>query len=88
MVLAFTTQVRHNSDIDGIVTHRLRPRVEVRQEGTRAATGVAEGAVRGHLACAQGYQGSGVNAVGRSVGTTGRAARFNVGKPRWEEACI
>ena len=54
-------------------------------------TGVAEGAVRGHLACAQGYQGSGVNVVGMSVGMIGRAARFkfNVGKPRWEEAnCI
>ena len=69
--------------------HGLSPGGEVSQEGTRAVTGVAEGAVRGHLDCAQGYQGSGVNAVGRSVGMTGRAARFNMGKPRQEEAnCI
>jgi hypothetical protein len=73
--LAFTTRARHGSDTDGVVTHGPRHRGEVRRVGTRAATGAAGGAVGGHLARAQGHQGSGVNTVGRCVGTTGRAGR-------------
>ena len=73
--LAFTTRACHGGDTDGVVTHGPRHRGEVRRVRTRAATGAAGGAVGGHLACAQGHQGSWVNTVGRSVGTTGRAGR-------------
>ena len=38
--------------------------------GARAATGAARGTVGGHLAGAQGHQGSRIHAVGGSVGTT------------------
>ena len=37
--------------------------------GTRTTAGAARGAVGGHLACAQGHQGSGVDAMGGSEGT-------------------
>jgi hypothetical protein len=38
--------------------------------GTRITAGAARGAVGGHLACTQGHQGSGVDTMGRSEGTT------------------
>jgi hypothetical protein len=63
--------LHHGCDTDGVATYRG----EVRRVGNRDATGAAGGAVGGHLACAQGHQRSGVNTVGRSVGTTGRAGR-------------
>lgn len=43
--------------------------------GTRTTAGAARGAARGHLACAQGHQGSGVDTVGRSEGTTRGTSR-------------
>jgi hypothetical protein len=43
--------------------------------GTRTTAGAAGGAVGGHLACAQGHQGSGVDTVGRSEGTTRGTSR-------------
>jgi hypothetical protein len=73
--LAFTTRARYGRDTDGVVAHGARHRGEVRRVRTRAATGAARGAVGGHLACAQGHQGSGVNTIRGSVGTTGGAGR-------------
>jgi hypothetical protein len=71
-----TSRLHHGSDADdGVVMHAPRDRGEAWRVGTRAATGAAGGAVGGHLACAQGHQRSGINTVGRSVGTTGRAGR-------------
>jgi hypothetical protein len=43
--------------------------------GTRTTAGAARGAVGRHLACAQGHQGSGVDTMGRSEGTTRRTSR-------------
>jgi len=72
--LALTTRARHGGD-NGVVAHGAGHRGEVRRVRARATAGAARGAIRGHLACAQGHQGSWVNTVrGRGVGTTRRAS--------------
>jgi hypothetical protein len=43
--------------------------------GTRTTAGAARGAVGGHLACAQGHQGSGVDTMEGCEGMTGGASR-------------
>jgi len=48
---------------------------KVRRVRARAAAGAARGAVGRDLTSAQGHQGSRVNTVGRSVGTTGGTGR-------------
>jgi hypothetical protein len=72
--LALATRACCNrGDADRVVAHGAGNRGQVRRVGARAATGATRGAVGGHLAGAQGHQGSRIHAVGRSVGTTGGA---------------
>ena len=84
--LEFTTRGAAEGTLMGYSARSGHGR-EVRRVGTRTTAGVARGAVGGHLACAQGHQGSGVDTVGRSEGATARtsrvgAARFKMGKPK------
>lgn len=69
-VLAFTTQARHGGHTDEVVAHGARHGEEVRRVGTRTTAGAARGAVGRHLTCAQGHQGSRVDTMGRSEGTS------------------
>ena len=53
-----------------IIAQAAKDRGELRQVETRTTAGAARGAIREHLACAQAHQGSWVDAMGRSEGTT------------------
>ena len=73
--LALTTRACHGGHADGVVTHGARNRGEVGRVGARTAASATRGTVRRHFAGAQGHQGSGIDTVRGSVGTTGRAGR-------------
>jgi hypothetical protein len=60
-------------DTDGVVAHSTRHRGEVGRVGTRTTAGAARGAVRKHLTCARGHQGSRASTMGRSEGTARKA---------------
>jgi hypothetical protein len=73
--LALTTRTRHRGDADGVIVHGARNRGKVGRVGAGAATGATRGTVLGHLAHAQGHQGSGIDNVRGHIGMTGGAGR-------------
>ena len=73
--LALATRACNGRDADRVVANGAGNRGKVGRVGTRAAASATGGAIGGHLARAQGHQGSRVNAMGRAVGTTGGAGR-------------
>jgi hypothetical protein len=73
--LALATRACNGGDTDRVVAHGAGDRGKVGRVRARATTGAARGAIGRDLTSAQGHQGSRVNTVGRSVGTTGGAGR-------------
>jgi|SRR6266850_114933 len=73
--LALATRACNGGDADRVVANGAGNRGKVGRVGARATASATRGAIGGHLARAQGHQGSRVNAVGRAVGTTGGAGR-------------